>query len=93
VSIRIEKPGQGRRGSSRPTRRLTPAEKQHRKRSFEIFKYAKADLTEKPADKAEMQRLADEAVGEGRVTKLKDGYASNASGMSWEQLWLGRTPK
>lgn len=40
-----------------------------------------------------MRRLADEAVADGKVTKLNPGYAGHASGMQWEELWSGRTPK
>ena len=92
MTIRIEISGQGRRGSSRPSRPLTPEQREHRKRTFECFRFGNAL---KPAGDApdDMRRLADQAVADGKVTKVRPGYAGHASGMQWEELWSGRTPK
>lgn len=92
MTIRITTPGR-RKGLSRPARKLTPEQRETRRQTFERFKFGKDLKPTGNADAAEMRRLADDAVAEGKVTKLKPGYAGHAAGMQWEELWAGRTPK
>jgi hypothetical protein len=91
MTIRIGKPGH-RKGLSRPARRLTDEQREHRKRTFERFKFGNAlkAAGDAPDD---MRRLADQAVANGKVTKVRSGYAGHASGIEWEELWAGRSPK